>query len=190
MEGNDRQKLDQWLDGALKQYCEAEPRAGLEGRIFANLRAANEKPVAWWSWWAAVVAATMFAIMAAIYLGNGHGAAKKIALVQVPANFQPLRPVITATEPTLVGPLPAALHKERVQPRRKLPSARTEPGLEQFPAPRPLTSQEQLLVRYVRERPEEAKREAQAQAELFQQDLVEFEKKYGLSGRNQTKNRD
>src|SRR5947208_1998971 len=33
----DNNRLDQWLDSALSEYGEAEPRAGLEKRVMANL---------------------------------------------------------------------------------------------------------------------------------------------------------
>jgi hypothetical protein len=51
-----------------------------------------------------------------------------------------------------------------------------EPKLDQFPSPRPLSKQEELLARYAREHPQEANLIAQAQAELEKQDLLEFEK--------------
>ena len=37
-EDND-QSAERWLDAALKQYGEAEPRPGLENRMLANLQA-------------------------------------------------------------------------------------------------------------------------------------------------------
>ena len=32
-------EVERWLDAALTQYAKAEPRAGLEGRVLAGLRA-------------------------------------------------------------------------------------------------------------------------------------------------------
>ena len=45
MNPRDNDRLDQWLDSALQQYRSAEPRAGLEGRILANM-AAEKQPFA------------------------------------------------------------------------------------------------------------------------------------------------
>jgi len=170
MESKRTNRVDQWLDAALKQYGEADPRTGLEGRVLANLQTAGLPERR--SWWPAlVVVAAMVVGGAAIYLGGGHHAAKKeIATLQAPPNLPPQRPVTSVNEPTAMVPPP---------PRRVLPLARTEPRLERFPAPRPLTIQEQRLARYVQERPEEAKQVAQAQADLFRKDLAVFEKQYG-----------
>jgi hypothetical protein len=49
-----------------------------------------------------------------------------------------------------------------------------------------LSEQEEILARYVRERPEEARLVAHAQAELLQRDLLEFEKQNGAPERRQT----
>ena len=49
--------LDDQLDAALAQYTAIEPRAGLENRVLARLKAEQDRPTAvpWWRW-AAVVA--------------------------------------------------------------------------------------------------------------------------------------
>jgi hypothetical protein len=49
-----------------------------------------------------------------------------------------------------------------------------------------LSEQEEILARYVRERPDEARLVAHAQAELLQRDLLEFEKQSGAPERRQT----
>ena len=33
---NNERIADRWLDGALKQYGKAEPRAGVEGRVLSE----------------------------------------------------------------------------------------------------------------------------------------------------------
>ena len=57
--------LDRLLDGALAQYSQVEPRAGLEERVLANLRSQPaHRP--WWMWVAipaAVAAVVLVAIM-------------------------------------------------------------------------------------------------------------------------------
>src|SRR6185312_7823201 len=37
MDANHKDRMDRWLDSALKQYGDVEPRIGLERRIMANL---------------------------------------------------------------------------------------------------------------------------------------------------------
>ena len=180
MELRDNEHLDRWLDSALQKYGEAEPRAGLEGRVLANLRTAAESSTRAWRWWPVfAVMAAIFVVGAAIYLGGAHqGAENNMASVPTPDSLQPQSPITSVNVPTLTAASANAAHKKRAQPTREFPLAKIEPRLERFPAPRPLTSQEQLLARYIQDRPEEAKRLAQAQADLFRKDLAEFEKQY------------
>lgn len=59
MESNERdRKLDQWLDEALKEYGEAEPRFGLEQRVVTHLHAAERERqrTKWWRWMPAFAA--------------------------------------------------------------------------------------------------------------------------------------
>jgi hypothetical protein len=61
-----------------------------------------------------------------------------------------------------------------VRSRSRVAPISVEPRLEQFPSPAPLSEQEEMLVRYIRERPHEAALIARAQAELLKQDLQQF----------------
>ena len=183
MEPRGHEKIaDRWLDAALKQYGRAEPRTGLEGRVLATLRAAKECPVERRSWWPAVVAVAAIAVVAGvIFLGRERpGAKKEMATVQAPAIREAQSPALVDRKPETTVVAKLADQKKRansMRPPRAMDDG--DPRLAQFPAPRPLTSQEQRLARYVQERPEEAKQVAQAQADLFRNDLAEFEKQYG-----------
>ena len=183
MEPKDNERIaDRWLDVALKQYGIAEPRAGLEGRVLANLQAEKESLAGRRNWWPAVAACAVVAVVVGVlFLMREHSKARKqIAGGQMTIN-QPQGPLTSRREPEVKTVPVAAPRRKSAQSKRLHLAETSEPRLAQFPAPRPLTRQEQLLVRYVHERPEEAKREAQAQAELFQRSLAEFEKQYGLS---------
>jgi len=68
--------------------------------------------------------------------------------------------------------LGAIAHVKKSQ--RHVAQVRTEPHLEQFPSPTPLNEQEEMLVRYVRERRQEAVMVARARAELLKQELADF----------------
>ena len=180
MEPKEHEKIaSQWLDAALKQYGEAEPRTGLEGQVLANLRVEKERlaePRRWRLAFAAVAAIVV--VGEVMFVGREHlGANKEIATVQAPVIHPPQSSVTSDREP---GGTVIAQASARPKPLRRRQPGRvvedSEPRLEQFPAPRPLSEQERMLARYVEERPQEAKLVAQSQAELLRQELLEFEK--------------
>src|SRR2546423_12241288 len=70
-EQDKEQHLDQLLDSLLATYSDAKPRPGLEIRLLANLRAAEQQKSTSWRWrWllAGATAALIFAIVMAIHL--------------------------------------------------------------------------------------------------------------------------
>jgi hypothetical protein len=170
---------EQWLDAAFKRYGEAEPRPGLEGRVLANLRAAADGRRGRRVWWPAVAAiAALLMVAGATFWASHRGEARKeVTANRGPAVFQVHQSKPNSVAGVIVVPAP---HEQRKLARRK-EAARlkeaVEPKLDQFPSPRPLSKQEEMLARYVRERPQEARLVAQAQAELMKQDLLEFEKR-------------
>ncbi len=189
----DREKIaDQWLDAALKQYGEAEPRAGLEGRVLANLRAEKESLVSrGWNRPAVVAVAVVLVIGMGVFWASEHRGVKEITGMRASVVSHSGQAVANVQMPSRTKISQAPMPRRSAHRRLRVQHAETdEPRLAQFPAPRPLTAQEQLLVRYVRERPDDAKREAQAQTELFQQGLAEFEEQYGFSEHEQTHPRD
>ena len=173
---------DQWLDAALKKYGEAEPRAGIEGRVLANLRAERERGVQGqnpWPVWVGVVA--MLSVGVLIFWVSGHRASNKApAVAQTAATGRPQSLLAGDRTPA------AILSKVQVLRRRGAQSGRirtvhaAEPRLEQFPAARPLSQQEQMLADYVAQFPQEAVQMAQRQAELKKRD--ELEMQAGLPG--------
>jgi len=68
---NPGRKIDAWLDDALARYSGAEPRAGIENRVLAALRAEERNPRRrrWMVWVpaAAATAATVIVTMVAVY---------------------------------------------------------------------------------------------------------------------------
>lgn len=179
MEPNDQEDLaNNLLNAALKRYSSAEPRAGLEGRVLANLRAEHGRLGRRVSLWVSLAAIALVGTVAAT-----------IFLVWRPD----VKPQIVAThavagviaKKTITG---SAERKQSSVRRRSHVFARGRrqamaspvspaddgPKLDQFPSPRPLSEQEKMLARYVQERPQEARLIARAQAELLQQDLLAF----------------
>jgi hypothetical protein len=163
MEFNDKDRLDRWLDKALQQYGQIEPRPGLEPRVLTNLElAARDKSNSRSWWWAFATAALMACMAVAVWVGiDLHHATKKTAATANPAN------VGASTNGSQSAPRQVAAvphHVKRHSMRPNIEAAK-DPRLEQFPSARPLSEQEQMLSRYVREFPEQAVLMARAQAE-------------------------
>ena len=170
---DNNQSADKWLDAALRQYGEAEPRPGLEKRVLANLDAQRAR-LAISPWWRRPVAA---AVTIAVLAGGLLLLKRKPDVTAVRISNQP--PVTAGAEPERaiafrVAPHTAIKRRDRPEPNRNIAHPSSEPRLEQFPAPTPLSEQEEMLARYVREHRQEAILVARARAELLKQDLEEF----------------
>jgi hypothetical protein len=175
-------EVDQWLDAALGQYGKAEPRAGLQNRVLANLQAEQNRIASrrrHWRW--TLGAATAFAaIVVALWVGG---------------NGRERNPGSTAkTSPTLNQELRSSVPPETTQPvthpheryaareaANRGPTNRpthdllrtSTPKLAQFPSPQPLSEQEQILASYVADYPEHAALIAQARTQQLQEDHAE-----------------
>jgi hypothetical protein len=184
-------EIDQWLDTALRQYAKAEPRAGLEARVLANLCAEHTLIARRTRWWWAFGTATAFAaIVVGIWIGQGNRqktATQTAGLPTAPReeipreNMQaPEKHTMIATEPS-VKAVQTFTSRTAKRPSRSprankpLPSlaSTSAPKLEQFPSLRPLTEQEQILMSYVANYPESAVLIAQARADALQRDRAQ-----------------
>jgi hypothetical protein len=171
--------LDRMLDKALAKYAVAEPRAGLEDRILANLRAERSRITDrhWWRW--SVVAAVIAVVIAVATLALKSGKPLPLVKNPPPANTPRLnepeinRPEtqLAKHEPDAVPPpshqLPYRNVARSVQP---VAVATPNPKLDQFPSPRPLSEQEKLLARYIAQDPERATLVAEARMEVLRKD--------------------
>ncbi len=150
MNSNGRDQLDRMLDDALAGYSGAEPLAGLEDRVLRRVRASEatrRRPLPWA--FALVAAAAL--VLLAIVMRTPHSAAPKTAhnaRVQIPALVQP---AVAAEKPRV-----ASKHRRRRIAALRAPSAEPLPKQEQFPAPAPLTAEEQALRSFVERHPAEA----------------------------------
>jgi hypothetical protein len=188
MEPKDHDKIaGRWLDAALKQYSNAEPRVGLEGRVSASLRAERESAAKRRNWWPALAAAVAILVVGAtIFLVRGRDGARQGVLARYDA------PTGTKTSGALSSVRTPALVTASIvpRPRRLVHAARstrametaTEPRLAQFPSPQPLSEQEEILANYVAQFQQEAVLVARARTELLERDLAEFEKMPAASG--------
>ena len=157
-EKDKRMQIDDMLDSLLANYSSAEPRPGLETRILANLREAEEKKASqrWWDFkwiWAGMVTAAI--IVAVLLIGGRHRA-------------EPPTHVMVKTSPAVpqpeIQPRAPAVRNETamIHPRKSLVPTRPQnaalalnerPAV--FPTPTPLSEQEKLLLSYLAGTPRE-----------------------------------
>jgi len=148
------------LDAALTNYRSAEPRPGLEQRILASARARRQRAL-WVGWaWRLGAAAAVLAIAVAVYRIDSHhrpALTPRIAEIREPAAPGVVSPPVTATP---LGPSRTSRRStlRSMQPRnpsagREGRVASSEPRMDVFPTPRPVTEQEQLLLRFIQEAP-------------------------------------
>jgi len=165
----DRDRLDQWLDGALRQNEIAEPRPGLEGRVLARIAAASKRHGTQRSWPWILATASAIAVFALIGLSVSHYSAKtpSTAVPQVSRNSVMAR-VAEISAPVSLKPALRRSHRKRAP---ALTRTIDEPKLEHFPSRRPLSEQERVLASYAARFPAEAALIAREQAK-FEQEIA------------------
>jgi hypothetical protein len=178
----DSDALDRELDAALAQYAAVEPRAGLEERILANLRAEREHVPAhaWWRW--TTVAAVAAVLLVALTLWWRSGERRRDNVAGHPSPSHTAQDGVSngtqvaanrASNPIRVAH-PASEEKPRPRISDHRPAVMASgPKLDRFPSPQPLSEQEKILESYVARYPEHAALIAQARAESLRQDLAE-----------------
>ena len=160
----DDERIERELDGALTRYAATEPRTGLEGRVLANLRAANLREVRRASRWRSAVLTIATACAFAGVLLVVERRAAVAPQTGIPKAENVPRPASESYSETTVFAgarrLAARAHQQPTE-SKTLGSSRMaipeeSPKLEQFPAPEALSPQEALLVRYVGNDPQDA----------------------------------
>jgi hypothetical protein len=185
MKAPDRDRFDDWLDKALRQYGNAEPRIGLENRIFANMEGRGKHTPFRYSYAWLLAGATAGALLIGLWLGIWHRpleAPQKVAGQQTAGNIgtQPVIKIIPAARPEKrVAQLPPRKKGDGVG-AVKLAGV---PRLKQFPSPRPLSQQELLLARYAQHFPKEAVLIAQRQ-DKFRQEIEQAEQEIKNTSRS------
>jgi hypothetical protein len=165
---------DRALDAALAEYTSVEPRAGLEERILANLRAADSPTIArrWWNWRiAAVVAATL--IIAVSLVARWNRASQPPTVVHRPQLKEaPIAPQVANRENSPASQKKLPRHRGvRTQPQQEIVAV--DPKLDVFPSPLPLSEQEKILSLYVEKYPEHAALVAEARMDALRQQAEE-----------------
>ena len=175
-------EVEQWLDAALAQFSNAEPRTGLEGRVLAHLRKEKDTlekdrlaALRRWMWVAGTITVAAV-LLIALWVGLRDTRNDPSRTAATPTRHS--EDETTSRPPSLQ--LPVTEHTQAVvrSPRRQLTSAvathAKEPKLDQFPSPLPLNDQENRLALYVREFPERAALVARAQTQLRKQEEREM----------------
>ncbi len=163
------EKIERWLDDALADYGRAEPRIGIEGRVLARLSLEQERSHRSLWWGACALASAALVVVVAWW--SGHPGRKQVSespvarlQVKAPESGRGVRSVGT--------------NQGRAVQRRRESTGKanrgTAPRQEQFPSPSPLTDQEKMLARYVRDFPEKAALVARAQTEFHRQNELEM----------------
>jgi hypothetical protein len=140
------------IDAHLEAPNTADPSLGFESRILAQLadqRATLKRPVLWMVWASAAVAVTIIAI-----LFFARPVPKKPARVESAKATAPARSVPAVAVPHVDrSPLAATGRSALKQPRHEAVAAAVNVRQEVFPAPSPLSEQEQLAFAYLRGTP-------------------------------------
>ena len=169
---NDR--LDVALDAALAEYASVEPRAGLEERILANLRA-GDALVAHGTWWIWVFGAGLAAVVLVAGTLAWRTTTATVPRVAIhPPNARPVpappqQPIQVAHSAPQKKPAPRTL----LQPLPRQEAVASNPKLDVFPSPLPLSEQERLLAIYVGQFPEHAALVAEARMADLRQEAEE-----------------
>jgi hypothetical protein len=147
-------ELDRLLEEGLAAYSSEAPRAGLEGRVLAHVRADGRRFRGWW--WAIWVPALAAAFWIAIVIAHRPRVGTEFRVVQV-TREGPLMPRVAAPR------MPEVAVRRQVRREASIVKAAL-PKQEQFPASDGLSPGERSLMQLAARFPETA-REATAPME-------------------------
>jgi hypothetical protein len=165
----DKDRLDFWLDTALRQQGNAEPRVGLENRLLSKLhtRKGHIRAIRQWG---LILGGPALAVLliALVWRGERTGAKPPDmnaghAISQAPPIAQALG---AKPQPSMLPGVRNSKQAAATQRRTLAQSPRSEPRLDRFPSSRPLSSQEVVIARYAEHYPREAALIAKEQEEF------------------------
>jgi hypothetical protein len=168
--------LDRELNVALAKYAAVEPRAGLEERVLANLRAEGKKAShgAPWGWSLAAAVAAVVIVVAMAWMADKplRNVTGNHPLTTTQGPRTPGTWVVTNDAGRRVPPQERP-KRNATQHRLSQPAMAANPKLDQFPSPQPLSEQEKILASYVAKYPEHAALLAEARMESLRRDAEE-----------------
>ena len=150
-------EFDGLLNETLKEVAKAEPRMGLEGRVFANIRSdGREEKTVWWKW--AAVAAMVILIVLGLAVRRGT---KSDVVAVRPAKAVPETPKAVTPQPNVASQdvASASDSAKRIKRRegskaRPVQKVESETAKVSFPAPAPMNDQEKALVMLAQNHPQ------------------------------------
>jgi hypothetical protein len=160
MEPKNQENLHRWLDKALVEYGNTEPRPGLESRVLANLSAERERITARQGrFWALTLTATAAVIILAVWMESEPALRTKIPTPMRTASEQQGGSKQRAVETAK----PDVLQQSRKTASPPVDRNRTghsfeaaaAPKLDRFPSSQPLSEQERLLLAYLNQTPKQ-----------------------------------
>jgi hypothetical protein len=169
--GREHDAFYRQLDAVLAKHATAEPRAGLEQRVLAQLRTEGGGTVAhtWWRWPAMVELAVAVAIVLGVSpVWRSPKTASEIAVDRLPSIVQ--SGLQSAKD---IPNRPTHMKKTATRHSRRQSLAPVGPKLEQFPSPRPVSEQERILESYVKNELQQAALIAEARTEALGRDAAE-----------------
>jgi hypothetical protein len=134
MKNEQPDKLDLILNAAIRDYSNAEPRAGFEQRILRHAQTRPHPRSEWRFAWASLAAAIALIVLIAL----------------------PARRVSPHVLPLLPPPVPQAAQPAVPEPRRQRTSGFRTLRRSKDPEPLLLTAEERTLLRFVEKQPEQA----------------------------------
>ena len=163
MQTPDKDRLDLWLEHALRQQGDVEPRPGFESRLLASLSAQRRNRTrAAWAW--TLSGAAVAVLFLVIFLRPG------VERHESPANNESVANVAHTisrqAQPKVLTAEALSAPSEYHQPHNMTHAARVasgDPRLTHFPSVRPLDPQELALARYAVNYPAEAELVAKEQ---------------------------
>jgi hypothetical protein len=181
------------LYAALARATAAKPRPGIEDRILANLRSAQERNAERWAWRWPLAASLAALIVAATFVAWSPRWRSRVwsnnFSLHAPQNQQtnaPVRPQVSneAVVAAGHGAIPPRAFSGR---RRKVQAVSfrsakvaATPKLDQFPSPEPLSEQEKMLTVYIAEHHRQAVLLARDHMAQLKQDLAEETEALGI----------
>jgi len=146
-----RNWTEKLIDAHLEEPNAAEPSLGFESRMVAQVaeQRARKRPVLWMVWASAAVAATIIAILLV-----ARPIPQKPASIETAKNNPATQSAPAVAVPHVDrSPLAATGRSALKQPRHEAVAAAVNVRQEVFPAPSPLSEQEQLAFAYLRGTP-------------------------------------
>ena len=175
---DDRDELDDLIDGALPGYSTTGPMHGLEERVLRRIRMAGSVPRSLWPYrlrFAAPVAALLFlAVVVPRMRWKPLSHATNTTQLRTAPNRTAIRPPSASLPRDLPAPGPQFAKARQQKRARQEDRTRPEvlPKEERFPTPAPMTQEERILLAWAMRAPAEAREAFVSLRERSDQSIV------------------